>query len=552
MKELIGKGVSGGIAIGKLHFHKSNFLDIPEYEIDNVDSEMLRYREGMEQAKLQLKKIYDDVCERLTEKESVIFQTHIMILEDSKFVSLVETAISKKHNAESAVLKASLKLADMFRELDDEYFRARANDIIDAAHILLQILQQKHESTEEINESEPVIVAAADLLPSDTISFKEESLLGFVTNDGSQDSHTSILARTMGVPSVIQIHEPLAVFNGKVAVIDGHLGKVIIEPDKNTMALYHAKRERYRKQKQQLQKQYGLVSETKNKQYVRLSADIGRIEDIDKAKANDAEGIGIFRTEMLFMCRESCPDEAEQFETYKSVIKAFPGKDVVICTANGGSGKGMDYLDIPHEKNPALGFKGIRISLENREFFRTQLRALYKASVYGKLSVLLPMISSLDEIEYVKREIEDIKSELKLQGHKYNENVRLGVMVETPAAALISDEICKMVDFIMIGTNNLIQYTLAMDRENQKLVDFYRPYHPAIRRLVKITIDNAHKNGKWVSVCGELVGNKHVINVLLALRADEFVLRPDNILKVKAAVRDADTSDPYKILKNVF
>ena len=248
---------------------------------------------------------------------------------------------------------------------------------------------------------------------------------------------------------------------------------------------------------------------------------------------------------MLFMRRESCPDEAEQFETYKSVIKAFPGNDVVICTANGGSGKGMDYLDIPHEKNPALGFKGIRISLENREFFRTQLRALYKASVYGKLSVLLPMISSLDEIEYVKREIEDIKSELKLQGHKYNENVRLGVMIETPAAALISDEICKMVDFIMIGTNNLIQYTLAMDRENQKLVDFYRPYHPAIRRLVKITIDNA-------SVCGELVGNKHVINVLLALRADEFVLRPDNILKVKAAVRDIDTSDPYKILKNVF
>ncbi|MBQ8135118.1 MAG: phosphoenolpyruvate--protein phosphotransferase, partial [Clostridia bacterium] len=470
MKELIGKGVSGGIAIGKIYFHKSNFLDIPDYEIDNVENEILRYREGMKQAKIQLKKIYDDACERLTEKESVIFQTHIMILEDSKFVSLVETAIGKKHNAESAVLKASLKLADIFRELDDEYFRARANDIIDAAHILLQILQQKHENTEEINESEPFIVAAADLLPSDTISFKEESLLGFVTNDGSQDSHTSILARTMGVPSVIQIHEPLAGFNGKVAVIDGQLGKVIIEPDKNTMALYHAKRERYRKQKQQLQKQYGLVSETKNKQYVRLSADIGRIEDIDKAKANDAEGIGIFRTEMLFMRRESCPDEAEQFETYKSVIKAFPGNDVVICTANGGSGKGMDYLDIPHEKNPALGFKGIRISLENREFFRTQLRALYKASVYGKLSVLLPMISSLDEIEYVKREIEDIKSELKLQGHKYNENVRLGVMIETPAAALISDEICKMVDFIMIGTNNLIQYTLAMDRENQKLV----------------------------------------------------------------------------------
>ncbi len=550
MKELIGKGVSGGIAIGKLYFHKNTFLDIPDYEIDDIEAEMSRYRKGMKLAKVQLNKIYNNALERLTKKESVIFQTHIMILEDSKFVELIETAINKKNNAEYAVFHASLKLANMFKELDDEYFRARANDIVDAAHILLQILQNKNAVT--LNEDEPFIVAASDLLPSDTISFKKGCLLGFITNDGSQNSHTSILARTMGVPSIIQIHEPLAGFNGKTAIIDGQLGKVIIDPDKNMMALYKAKRERYIKHQHLLKRQYGLPSETKNKQYIRLSADIGRIEDIEKAKSNDAEGVGIYRSEILFMNRKKCPDESEQFETYKSIIKAFSSRDVVINTANGGSGKGMDYLDIPHEKNPALGYKGIRISLENQDFFRTQLRALYRASVYGKLSILLPMICSLEEIEYVKREIKKIKSELTLKGQKYSDHVKLGAMIETPAAALISDEICKIVDFITISTDNLIQYSLAMDRENQKLIDFYRPYHPAIKKLVKMTIDNAHKNGKWVAICGELVADTAVTKVLLALKADELVLRPSNILKIKAAVREADTSEPNKILENIF
>ncbi len=548
MKELIGKGVSNGIAIGKLYFFKKSILDIPDYEVDDIEAEMARYHEGMGLAKAQLKLIYDNACEKVTQKESVIFQTHILILEDSKFVDLVETAIKKRKNAEFAVYNASTKLANMFRAIDDDYFRARCNDIIDAAHILLQILQNKNAADVTIEADDPVIVAATDLLPSDTISFDGEHLLGFVTNGGSQNSHTSILARTMGLPSVIQIHEPLGGMNGHIAIIDGQLGKVIVDPDINTMALYRAKRDRYVRQQQRLQSQIGLPSETKNKQYIRLSANIGRIEDIEKAKAGDAEGIGLFRSELLFMNRETPPAESEQFETYKTIIRAFPGQNVVINTANGGSGKGMDYLDIPSEKNPALGFKGIRISLENPEFFRTQLRALYRASVYGRLSILLPMISSLEEIVYVKREIEKIKHKLRLKGEPFSDEVRLGVMVETPACAIISDEISKEVDFLTINTNNLIQYTLAMDRENQKLVDFYRPYHPAVRRLLKMVIDNAHRNSKPVAIYGEMVADSAITKNLLALKADELVLRPANLLAIKAAVREADTSDIDTIL----
>lgn len=552
MKELVGKGASGGIAIGKLYFYKKSILDIPDYEVDNIDLELKRYHDGMELAKAHLKEIYDNACEKVTKKESVIFQTHILILEDSKFVELVETAIKKRKNAELAVYNASTKLANMFRNIDDDYFRARCNDIIDAANILMRILQNKTSANVKFDANDHIIVAATDLLPSDTISFDEENLLGFVTNGGSQNSHTSILARTMGLPSVIQIHEPLGGFSGQTAIIDGQLGKVIVDPDINTMALYNAKRDRYVKQHMRLSAQVGLPSETKNKQYVRLSADIGRLEDIEKAKANDAEGVGLFRSELLFMNRESAPGEDEQFETYKTILRSFPEQNVTINTANCSSGKGMDYLDIPSEKNPALGFKGIRISLEKPEFFRTQLRALYKASTYGKLSILLPMISSMEEIDYVKREIEKIKNELRLKGEKFSEDVKLGVMVETPAAALISDKISKEVDFLTINTNNLIQYTLALDRENQKITDFYRPHHPAIKILIKMVIDNAHKCGKPVSVYGEIAADTASTKKLLALKADELVLRPSNLLKIKAKVRESDTSNIKEIMKEIF
>ncbi len=552
MKELIGKGVSDGIAIGKLYFFKKSVLDIPDYEVDDVDLEMARYHSGMELAKEQLRALYDDACEKVTKKESVIFQTHILILEDSKFKESVEAAIRKRKNAELAVYEASKKLVAIFNEIDDDYFKARCNDIVDAAHILLQILQNKTTKTASISGNAPVIVAASDLLPSDTISFDEESLLGFATNGGSQNSHTSILARTMGLPSVIQIHEPLGSFSGQTAIIDGRLGKVIVDPDINTMALYNAKRDRYIKQQQRLKKQIGLPSETKNRQYIRLSAEIGRIDDLEKARANDAEGIGHFKSELLFMNRKKAPDENEQFETYKAMLRAFPDKNVTICAADCGTGKGIEYLDIPNEINPALGFKGIRILLENPEFFRVQLRALYRASAFGKLSIQLPMISSTEEINYVKREIEKIKNELRLRGDDFDPDVRIGAVIETPASAVISDEISREVDFLTINTNNLVQYTLAMDRENQKLADFYRPYHPAVRRLIKIVIDNAHKNNIKVLVRGEVVEDSAMTKYLLALRADELVIRPDSILKIKAAVRETDEDEIKEAFEKMF
>ncbi len=552
MKVINGTGVSNGIAIGKLHFYEDTLGNITEYRVDDINAEMQRYHKSMFTARDCLVSLYENACRKVTREEAVLFKTHLLVLEDSKLVKRVEAEINKGRNAEAAVYEAFNNLANVFKKLDDEYFSARYNDILDVAHILIGILQEKYGCKIDIGEEGPVIIAARDLFPSDTISFDRNNLLGFITNESSYNSHTAILARTMGIPSVISIDEPLGQYNNTTAVVDGQLGKIIIEPDTNTLALYKAKLERYKKQQQRLRNQIGRPSQTKNKQSVRLSADISRLEDIPKAIHNDADGIGIFRSEALFTNRGKAPDESEQIETYKTLLKAFGDKGVVICTVNGSSEMGMDYLDIPQEKNPALGFSGIRISLENSDFFRTQLRALYRASIYGKLSVLLPMVSSVEEIDYVKREIKKIKNELRLQGEDFSNDIKLGLMVETPAAAILSDELSSQVDFVNIGTDNLTQYTLAMDKDNKKLVDFYRPYHPAIKRLIRITIDNAHKNGKPVALSGQYAADTAITKVLLALKADELVVKPSDILKVKASVRETDTSDPEKILKNNF
>lgn len=548
MKELIGRGVSNGIAIGKLYFFNNTPRDVPEYKVDDVKAELERYRSSLAIAKKRLQDVYDNACKRISKNESVIFQTHIMILEDSKFIDLVENSINEGRNAEFAVISASNKLASIFKAIDDEYFKARYTDIIDAGHILYDVLSHRQQSEFLNHTKEPVIIAADDLLPSDTMSFNKDTLLGFIINEGSQNSHSAMLARTLGVPSVIQVNETLADYNGMPAIIDGQVGRVIINPDTNVLALYTAKRERYIKQQNRLKRQIGLPSETKNKQYIKLSADICRLDEIEKAKTNDAESIGLFRSEYLFMNREKCPSESEQFETYKTVLKQFGDKDVVITTFNGGSGKGVRYLDIPKEKNPALGFRGIRISLENPEFFRTQLRALFRASAYGKLSIVLPMISSIEEIEYANREADRIISEMKLHKLPFRNDVKRGVMIETPAAAIISDEICKRTDFVIINTDNLVQYTLAMDKENQKLDDFFRPYHPAVKKLIKMTVDNAHRAGKKVAVCGELASDTSMTEFFLALRVDELISIPSKLLKIKALVRETDTSDAAKLI----
>lgn len=551
MEEFYGCGVSNGIAIGTLEYRNSSTDDVPEYEVQDTDEELMRYRNAKKLAINKLEKLYKAACESVSKNESLIFQTHIMILQDAKFVESVEnTILKKKKNAEFAVYSTALKLMNIFKELDDDYMQERYCDIKDAAHTLLEILMNKDKDNNQ-NNNEPVIIASEELLPSDTISFKKEKLLGFVTNRGSRNSHSAILARTMGVPSVVQIEEPLSRYNGMTTIIDGHLGKIIINPDKSTIALYHAKKERYNRQQQYLKQQIGLEPVTKNGQRIKLSANIGFLEDIESAKANDADGIGMFRSEFLFLHRDSYPSEDEQFEAYKTAVKSFKNKRIVVRTADLGADKGIDYLNIPDEINPAMGMRGIRICLVNNEFFKIQLRALYRASAYGKLAILLPMVDSVEEIEYVQRTIEEVKAELKARGQAFDPNVELGVTIETPAAAIISDDICKIVDFISIGTNDLTQYTLAIDRSNQKLEYFYRPYHRSILKLMKFVADNAHKNGVPVSICGELASDVTMTKTFLAMGIDELSMVPSKILRVKAVVRESDTTDCSDILSKI-
>ena len=547
MFEYKGVSVSAGIAVGKLYFYHNLPKEIPEYMVEDPQKEWQRYQDCLQIAKKQLQQVYDNACKRISKKESVIFQTHIMILEDSKFVELVQAHISEGKNAEYAVYHASQKLANLFLALDDEYFKARYTDMLDAGHILLDVLINR--SGKKLpGQREPVIIAASDLMPSDTMSFTKGSVLGFVTNEGSANSHSSIIARTMGLPSVVQVQEVLADFDGHMAILDGLLGRLILDPDETTIAQYQARKERYEKQQERLRRQIGLPSETKEGRYVRLSADIGRIDEIDKVRSNDAQGIGMFHCDALFMNRDKEPSEEEQFEVYRTIVRSFPGEEVRICLANGSSEKKMNYLDIPREKNPALGFRGVRIALENPAFFRRQLRALCRASGFGKLSIALPMVSSIEEVEYAKRELSSALEELRRQGEKTAEHVPLGVVIETPSAALISQEICQEVDFIVINTSNLIQFTLCMDKDNPKLMDFYRPYHLAVKRLLKMVILNAHKAGKKVAVGGQLAWDASMTPFLLALRTDELILIPSHLLRVKAAVREMSAQD----LKNLL
>ena len=550
MLELYGKGVSNGIAIGKLSFYSNSSDDIPKYSVSDTKAEFKRYKTAVNRAKLNLQMLYNEACKHLSKNESVIFQTHIMILEDSKFVKSVEKLILTEHfNAEFAVYDSARSIAEIFRSLDDEYLQQRYTDIIDAANTVLEILHPKKEIDE--NDDSPVIIAASELLPSETINLRQTRLLGFITSKGSRNSHTAILARTLGLPLITQIKSPLSRFDGMEAIIDGQSGRVIIQPDHNTLAHYKAKQRHYEKQQQKLKSQVGLPAVTLNGQSIRLRCTLDNLDGLDAALKSDAEGIGVFRTDYLFTRRKKPPSENEQLAAYQAVLRAYNNKETVIALANLGSERSVPYLDIPEEKNPAIGYKGIRVLLDNKEIFITQLKALFRASVFGKLSILLPMVNNLDEIEYVKRTIEDVKTELRSMGQEYDPKIKIGVMIETPAAAIISDEICRISDFVIIGANSLTQYTLAMDRENQKLEYFYERYHKAILRLIRLVCINAHQHNKTVAVCGELACDPHMTPMFLAMGIDELVVMPSKLLNVKAVVRETDSSDISALLKRI-
>ena len=473
-----------------------------------------------------------------------------MILEDSKFVETVESLILTKHlNAEFAVKDTAMKIAEIFRSMDDEYLQQRYTDIIDAANTVQEILRPKQKPLS--GDAEPVIVAASELLPSETISLKQRNLLGFVTTKGSRNSHTAILARTLGLPLVTQIKGSLSRYDGMEAIIDGQSGRVVISPDHNTVAHYRAKQKHYEQQQQYLRDQIGLPSVTKDGQAITLSSSIDTLDGVEAAKNSDAVGVGLFKTDYLFAKRAKPPTEQEQVAVYETLLRTFENQRIVIQLANLGSEKSIPYLDIPEEKNPAIGYKGIRVLLDNKELFMTQLRALFRASVNGNLAILLPMVNNIEEIDYVKRTIEEVKLALRAKRQKYSPNIALGTMIETPAAALIADEICRISDFVMIGTNALTQYTLAMDRENQKLEYFYEPYHKGVLRLIRYVCRMAHTYHKPVAVGGELASDTHMTKSFLAFEADELVVVPSKLLDVKAAVRAVDAADKEAFLQRL-
>ncbi|MEE3404200.1 MAG: phosphoenolpyruvate--protein phosphotransferase [Acutalibacteraceae bacterium] len=550
MLELYGKGVSDGIAIGKLAFYSNSSDNVPKYSVTDTTAELKRYKNPVKAAKRHLMSLYEEACKHLSKSESVIFQTHIMILEDSKFVETVESLILTKHlNAEFAVKDTAMKIAEIFRSMDDEYLQQRYTDIIDAANTVQEILRPKQKPLS--GDAEPVIVAASELLPSETISLKQRNLLGFVTTKGSRNSHTAILARTLGLPLVTQIKGSLSRYDGMEAIIDGQSGRVVISPDHNTVAHYRAKQKHYEQQQQYLRDQIGLPSVTKDGQAITLSSSIDTLDGVEAAKNSDAVGVGLFKTDYLFAKRAKSPTEQEQVAVYETLLRTFENQRIVIQLANLGSEKSIPYLDIPEEKNPAIGYKGIRVLLDNKELFMTQLRALFRASVNGNLAILLPMVNNIEEIDYVKRTIEEVKLALRAKRQKYSPNIALGTMIETPAAALIADEICRISDFVMIGTNALTQYTLAMDRENQKLEYFYEPYHKGVLRLIRYVCRMAHTYHKPVAVGGELASDTHMTKSFLAFEADELVVVPSKLLDVKAAVRAVDAADKEAFLQRL-
>ncbi len=551
MIELHGKSVSTGIAIGKIFYFQRNTYHIPEYTITDIESELKRLDNALNSSREKMQRLHQEAIKKVGKSQSLIFQIHQMILEDSKYYGHAREIIQEQHkNCEFAVKATGEYVAGIFRSMDDEYLQARANDVIDASNTLLEILLNPKDKMDF--SEEPVIIAADDLLPSETISFKKENILGFITNSGSQNSHTAILSRTMELPSIVQIKSALQKYNGMYAIVDGQTGKIIIDPDDGTLTLYRVKKERYLKQRMLFKRQIGLPSITKDGKKVTLSANIGLLDDISSVEKNDAEGIGLFRSEFLFIERKLAPDEDEQFVAYRTVLKAAGKHHTIIRTIDVGADKSVGYLSIPKESNPVMGCRGVRLCLQNQEIFVTQLRALLRASVYGHLGILIPMIISVEEIDAVKRIIEKVKYDLRSEGIAYAEDIQLGVMIETPAAAMISDKLAKEVDFFSIGTNDLTQYSLAIDRQNENLESFYRPHHKAILRLIKIVVDNAHKAGIWCGICGELAADTRLTSLFLAMGIDELSMVPSKILPLRAKVRETTLGKQKEFVKKAL
>ena len=540
MITLSGKSVFGGIAIGKIAFYKRNEIQIKRSRVENTEQEVKRFEAAKEKAVSQLQELHDKALDDVGETNAMIFEIHQMMLEDLDYVeSIVNIITSQEVNAEYAVATTADNFAAMFAAMDDAYMQGRAADVKDVSERLIQVLSDQNSASMEMNE--PVIIAADDLVPSETVQLDKEKVLSFITMYGSANSHTAILARTMNIPAVIGIGEDLKKeYDGKEAIVDGMEGVIYIDPDKETFMRMREKQKEDQEQKALLEQLKGKENITKSGQKVMVYANIGNLSDVGAVLKNDAGGIGLFRSEFLYRESETFPTEEEQFKVYKQVAENMAGKRVIIRTLDIGADKQVDYFGLDKEENPALGYRAIRICLTRQEIFKTQLRALYRASAYGQIAIMFPMIISVDEVKQIKKIIEEVKQELKEEGIDFRENVELGVMIETPAAVMVSRDLAKEVDFFSVGTNDLTQYTLAIDRQNQKLEPFYDSHHPAVLSMIRMAAENAHAEGKWIGICGELGADLSLTETFLEMGIDELSVAPGMILPLRKRIREAD------------
>lgn len=539
---LVGKSVYSGIAFGNISFVKKTKGKIKRYKVDNPSEELERLEAARKIAIDQLGELYEKALGEVGETNAAIIQVHQMMIDDLDYVDSIKNIILTQHvNAEYAVGVTGDNFSQMFTSMEDEYMKERGADVLDISERIVRILSK--ESENGLKLTEPVIIAAEDLAPSETIQLEKDKVLSFLTRQGSVNSHTAILARTMNIPAVIGIGtELIEEYDGKYAIVDGFTGTIYIEPNESIIKEMEEKKQQDDDRKALLQELKGKENITLDGKKVNIYANIGNSTDIGAVLKNDAGGIGLFRSEFLYLEKNTFPTEEEQFTTYKYVAESMAGKKVIIRTLDIGADKQAHYFNLPQEENPAMGFRAIRICLTRKDIFKTQLRALYRASAYGNISIMFPMITSIEEVLEIKEVISEVKQELNAMGIEYNENLELGIMIETPAAVMISDLLAKEVDFFSVGTNDLTQYTTAIDRQNPKLEKFYNPHHLAILRMLKLVADNAHNNGIWVGICGELAGDLSLTETFLSMGIDELSVSPGLVLGLRKKVRETDLS----------
>ena len=539
-----GKGVYGAVAVGKISVFKRQDVQVKRIKVENADNELKRLEDAKAAAITQLGEIYEKALKEVGEANAAIFDIHMMMVEDEDYNdAIVEMITSQNVNAEYAVAITGDNFAEMFAAMDDAYMQARSADVRDISNRIINCLMSSVTNEEKSNE--PVIICADDLAPSETVSLDKDKVLAFVTAHGSSNSHTAILARNMNIPAIIGVGEEFlsAVKDGDIAVANGFTGEFILDPDAETIEAAEIKRAEEQEKKELLQKLKGKENVTLDGRKINIYANIGSADNIGAVLLNDAGGIGLFRSEFLYLENSDYPTEEEQFKIYKRVLESMAGKKVIIRTLDIGADKQCDYFNMPKEENPALGIRAIRLCLNRPEIFRTQLRALFRASAFGNLGIMFPMIANVWELEEILAMCEIVKAELKKDGIEYSEETELGIMIETPAAALISHKLAPMVDFFSVGTNDLTQYTLACDRQNPDIDRFCDTHHEAVIKLIEMAAESAHRYGKWIGICGELAADTTLTETFLRIGIDELSVSPSFVLKVRDTVRSIDLSN---------